>query len=116
MMPPSTHKPAFDRNAALARVGGDTVLLKELAELFREECPRSLIQLHLALERQDPKGVQNAAHGLKGAVSNFGAEPAMDAALCLERLGREAHLDEAREALADLEQALATLQTELADL
>lgn len=115
-MPVDANKPAFDRAAALARVGGDAVLLKELAELFRDECPRSLLQLHAALDREDPKGVQSAAHGLKGAVSTFGAEPSMDAALCLERLGREAQLGEARQALAELEQALASLQTELANL
>src|SRR5678809_869186 len=64
-MPVDTHKPAFDRDAAMARVGGDTELLKELAELFEDEWPRSLTLLRDALRRQDSIAVQNAAHGLK---------------------------------------------------
>ena len=109
-------KRTFDRDAALARVGGDAELLKELAELFLQEYPRSLAQLHAALEHQDPQGVQTAAHGLKGAVANFGAKPVVDAARCLETLGREARLEAAPEALAALELAVASLHTELAEL
>jgi HPt (histidine-containing phosphotransfer) domain-containing protein len=115
-MPVDTHKPAFDRDAAMARVGGDAELLKELAELFEEEWPRSLTLLREAVERGDPAAVQNAAHGLKGAVANFGARPAVDAASELEKLAREARLAEAPQALAALEEALASLQTELAAL
>ena len=115
-MPGETHTAAFDRNAALARVGGDVELLKELADLFREEWPRSVAQLQAALDRQDSKSVQNEAHGLKGAVSNFGPTPAVEAAFFLERLGRDARLGEVPQALAELEQALNTLQSELATL
>ena len=115
-MPGKTHTAAFDRDAALARVGGDAELLKELADLFREEWPRSLAQLHAAVARHDSKGVQNEAHGLKGAVSNFGPTPAVEAALYLERLGRDARLEEVPRALAELEQALSTLQLQLATI
>ena len=115
-MPLNTHQPSFDRDAAMARVGGDTALLRELADLFNEECPRSLAQLHEALAQQDSTAVEHLAHGLKGSVANFGAQPAVDAALELEKLGREARLAEAPQALTTLEHALATLQTELAAL
>ena len=115
-MPIDAPKPAFDRNAALARVGGDAELLKELAELFSQEWPRSLVKLHEALERHDSAGVQSAAHGLKGAAANFGATSAVDAASDLEKLARSARMDEAPQALATLEDALASLQTELARL
>ena len=116
IMQVETHTPAFDRSAAMARVGGDTELLKELAELFQHEWPRSLALLRQALERQDAAAIQNAAHGLKGAVANFGAKPAIDAASELERLAREARLAEAPQALIALEQALVSLETELAAL
>jgi len=115
-MPVGTHRPAFDRDAALARVGGDAELLKELAELFREEWPRSLAHLRAAIESQDAAEIRSAAHGLKGAAANFGAKPAVDAASDLEKMGRDSRLAEAPQALAALEQALASLQAELTEI
>jgi len=109
----ATSKPAFDREAAMARVGGDTELLRELAELFREEYPRSLAHMREAIDSHNPIELRNAAHGIKGSVANFGAKPAVDAAWDLEKMGRDARLADAPQALAALEQALASLQTEL---
>jgi HPt (histidine-containing phosphotransfer) domain-containing protein len=97
----------------LARLGGDAGLLQELAELFLAEYPRSLAQLHEALRREDPKDLQNVAHGLKGAIANFAAQPAYEAAVSLETLGREARLMEAPAALAALEEALGALRASL---
>ena len=52
----------------------------------------------------------NAAHALKGAVSNFCANRAQASALLLERLGREKRMDDAPAALAALHRELAALR------
>jgi HPt (histidine-containing phosphotransfer) domain-containing protein len=103
----------FDKEVALSRVGGDTELLKEIAELFLDDYPKSLLELRQAIAAGDPKRVERSAHGLKGSVSNFGARPAVDAALQLETMGRTQKLVEEQQVLHSLELALAALRTEL---
>jgi HPt (histidine-containing phosphotransfer) domain-containing protein len=112
----ATNSPALDRSIALARVGGDTELLKELADLFLIECPRQMAELHDASARGDAKCIERTAHGLKGSVANFGAQAATDAAWRLEQLGREQRLTEVAVALNCLEQALAAVKAELSSL
>jgi HPt (histidine-containing phosphotransfer) domain-containing protein len=106
----------LDRTVALARVGGDVELLKEIATLFLDEYPRVLTDLHKALQAGDSKGVERSAHGLKGSVSNFGAQAVVDAAFQLEQLGRAQKLAEVSQVLTTLELALAALHTELASI
>lgn len=106
----------MDRALALARVGGDLELLKEIAALFLDEYPLALDDMRKALAAGDAKLLDRAAHGLKGSVANFCARSAEDAAFQLEQMGRTQKLDRAPQTLAALEQALASLQAELASL
>jgi len=103
----------LDLQAALARVDGDQDLLKEIAELFLEECPASLEHVRAAVSAADPEAVQRAAHSLKGAVSNFGEKAAHKAALRLEYMGRAGDLTGSAEALRQLEEAIERLCAEL---
>ena len=106
----------FDKAVALSRVGGDAELLKEIAILFLDDYPKSLSELRDAVETGDAKRVERTAHGLKGSVSNFGARPAVDAALQLETMGRSQKLIEVEDLLRTLELALAALRPELESL
>ena len=106
----------MDRATALARVGGDLELLREIAALFLDEYPRALDDIHKALASGDAKLLERAAHGLKGSVANFCARSAEDAAFQLEQMGRAQKMDQASQTLATLEQSLALLQAELASL
>jgi two-component system, sensor histidine kinase and response regulator len=107
---------SLDRELALSRVGGDIDLIKEIAQLFVEDYPRVLDELHQAVDNGDAQAVERTAHGLKGSVSTFGAHAAMEAALTLENLGRARQLDPVRQALNTLELALAALRPELESL
>ena len=106
----------FDKEVALSRVGGDAELLKEIAILFLDDYPKSLSDLRDAVEARDAKRVERTAHGLKGSVSNFGAAPAVNAALRLETMGRAQKLVEVEQVLRTLELALAALRPELESL
>src|ERR1700676_33856 len=79
---------SLDRQLALSRVGGDLELLREIAILFLDECPRALLEIQRALAAEDAVKLENAAHSLKGSVANFGASAAVAAALRLEQMGR----------------------------
>jgi two-component system, sensor histidine kinase and response regulator len=103
----------LDRELALSRVGGDAELLKEIAALFMEDYPNALAEIRAATARGDAKGVERAAHGLKGSVANFGAQAAADAALQIEQIGRAGDLSRAREAIDTLARALDALRPEL---
>ena len=109
-------EPVLDRPAALARVGGDLDLLKEIAALFLDEYPRVLDEIHQALSTGDAKALERSAHGLKGSVANFGARAAVGAAFQLEQLGREHKLDQVPQSLAALERTLACLHAELSSI
>jgi two-component system sensor histidine kinase/response regulator len=106
----------FDKAVALSRVGGDAELLKEIAILFLDDYPKSLSELREAIDIGDAKRVERSAHGLKGSVANFGARPAVDAAMQLETMGRSQQLVEVEQVLHTLELALAALRPELESL
>jgi PAS domain S-box-containing protein len=85
----------FDEAALWAQVEGDPALLTELVELFTEDSPRLLDELKQALSSGQSRGVAQAAHALKGAASNFGAEDVVALARRLEEAGRAETLVEA---------------------
>ena len=104
----------FDMAVALERVGGDEHLLREVAQLLLDEYPKALLKVQESVRTSDAKSLDRSAHSLKGSVANFGAKEAFNAALRLEELGRGERLDEAPQALAELESALERLKPELA--
>ncbi len=115
-MSAQTPENALDRQLALSRVGGDQQLLREIAVLFMEECPRAFAEIQDAVVCRDAAKLENAAHALKGSVANFGARDAVEAAFRLEQMGRANEMSEADGMLHQLECALAVVCTELATL
>ena len=103
----------FDREAMLAELGGDEELVTELIDTMRAEAPKLVDEVRVAVEAADAALVTRAAHTLKGAVSNFGARAAADAALRLEQMGRAGDLSHASPALATLEMEMSALLREL---
>jgi HPt (histidine-containing phosphotransfer) domain-containing protein len=114
--PGSTPGDGLDWDAALARVGGDVDLLNDIARVFLDDCPRALAELQDAGTRGDCALAERAAHGLKGAASNFGAKRVVEASLHIERMGRAGSLDGFAAALEALENGLASLREELETL
>ncbi len=106
----------FDRAAALDRVGGDLELLIELAGMFMEDYPQILAEIESALRNGDSDALSASAHTLKGAVGNFSAQNAYDAAFALEQIGRSGDLSEATSAYRVLKQELERLQPLLGSL
>jgi HPt (histidine-containing phosphotransfer) domain-containing protein len=106
----------IDMEAALARVGGDQDLLRELAELFIEECPGMLGNVDQAFRGGDTRALEFAAHTLKGAIGNFGAGEAYHAAHAIEAAARQGKLDEAGRLIEPLERALESMKLELLEI
>ena len=79
---------AFDVAAALAAVGGDRGLLKEIVALFRADAPGWLGELADALAAGDSVRLRRIAHTLKNSAGYFGAGSTYALALELEERGR----------------------------
>jgi len=106
----------LDQEAALTRVGGDVELLREIGDLFQLECPRELAKLREAIESGDGTAMGHVAHGLKGSAANFGAGPAVGAAVKIEQLARAGQVEQVRGVYDTLEKALDELLIELKEI
>ena len=95
-----------DRDEALAHVGGDTELLRELTEVFLRDCPRMIEEVIDGLCAGDAAKVKRGAHSIKGAVSILGGKAAFEAALRLETMAHQGDLSQAESAWQALRNAL----------
>ena len=107
---------AFDMDAALEYLGGDADLLREIVGMFQTQCDKCMARLREAVAKGDAKGIEFAAHALKGAAANLFAQGSVDAALKLEELGRSGSIEGAKDFLAMLESEISRLQLALKDI
>ena len=87
----------------LERVGGDRKALAQLVRIFRADSPKQVARVRKAIREADAPALRAAAHAIKGAVANFAAPAATEAAVRLQRMGDTGHLAGAEGALARLE-------------
>jgi HPt (histidine-containing phosphotransfer) domain-containing protein len=102
-----------DLSAALARLGGDRELLREIAGLFLEQQDELLSRIREAVTATDGPALERAAHVLKGAVANFGAQRAAELAFRLEKAGRESAWQGVESTCGELQAVLEKLVAEL---
>jgi len=103
----------FDRAAFDRQTGGDAALGREIVQMFLEDCPTRVGEIRAALARGDAAALIAAAHALKGSAAYLSASIVRGHAADLERLGREARLGDAADALDQLDAAVAALLLEL---
>lgn len=92
----------LNRSELNERLDGDIDLYRDLADIFLTDSIELLEKIHDAIESSDAAAVGKTAHTLKGAVSNFSAPKAFEAALKLEKIGKAGDLTEASQAFEDL--------------
>src|SRR5208283_5013132 len=97
----------LDEALLVSHVDSDPQLLRDLVDMFLEECPRLVDEIRVALDRKDAKGVQRGAHSLRGSTSNLAAQMASEAARKLERVAQAGDLLHAESVLQELERELA---------
>jgi PAS domain S-box-containing protein len=108
--------PMIDERALLERLDNDRGLLSELIGVFETDSPRMLEAVRQAVQTGDAAALQTSVHKLKGAVANFSARSAVEAALHLEKLARQGEMNGAAAAFAILEKEVARLRRALKDL
>jgi PAS domain S-box-containing protein len=116
-MPASTETAAaIDEARLLERVGGDREALRELVNVFLTDAPSLLARIKEAIDAKDTRAVQAAAHTVKGAVSNFAASSATEAAARLQQTGEGNDLGSARAASDVLRRELERVRDALSAL
>lgn len=109
--------PPFDRDKVIGNLGGDEELLKQIAELFVGEWPANRDRLQAALAAGEAEDLRAAAHSVKGAVMNFCADRAVQAAKTLEMTGKSGDLSLAaaqfEEVVQAVEEVVAALRREI---
>jgi signal transduction histidine kinase/CheY-like chemotaxis protein len=106
----------LNKAEVLSRLDGDTELLRELIDMFLADSKSLLAHVSDAVTRQEPDGLERAAHKLKGTVSIFGGQAAMKAAQQLETMGRERDLSHAGETYPELKRHIEALEEALSEL
>jgi HPt (histidine-containing phosphotransfer) domain-containing protein len=110
---PSSNEVPFDVERAIARLGGDRRLLRELITVFRAEAPGLMSSVRAALDAGDCEALWRAAHALKGSLATLGAIRASVAARRVEDAGRRANLTDATDEIAVLEREMIALRSAL---
>ncbi len=88
-------EPAFNEAQALARFGGDRVFLCSLALIFMEEAQSMIADIRAAVELQDGRRLERAAHKLKGSAYPLCATAVTESAQALESIGASGNLADA---------------------
>ena len=104
----------FEEAQIIARFDGDLELVRELAGMFIEECPKYLNDMSEAVRAGDAHALERSAHTFKGSVGNFSTVGAHESALKLETLGKSGDLTGASEILNLLQEQLAQFTQVLA--
>jgi len=105
----------WNEREALAHSGSSPEVLRELVDIFLSHAPVLLGEVRTALADGDADTLRRAAHTLKGSAAVFAAEPAVQAALAVETLGREGRMEAAEPAVSTLEREVQRLCDAIAD-
>ncbi|SFJ20430.1 Hpt domain-containing protein [Planctomicrobium piriforme] len=115
--PMQESEPVIDLQPALARLGNDAGLLRDLAYFYLEDGVTLLNEVARGLEEQDAELVTRSAHSLKGLSANFDAHQAVAVSLEVEQLGKREDLSAAAAAYSRLresvEQVMQALQEDV---
>jgi CheY-like chemotaxis protein len=87
-------------------VDGNRRLLARVNEAFAKQTPAAIETIRKSIERHDADMLFQAAHKLKGSVSNFPGVPALELAIQLERAARESDFEHAQALAPLLEDAM----------
>ncbi len=85
------------------RIGGDMELLERLLSIFHQDYQKCLGLVQQAIAEGDGEALHKWAHRMKGALGNFAAHPAYEAAQRLEQIGLSGDLSGAETSWGELQ-------------
>ena len=100
---------------ALARLEGNQELLGEIVQIFLQQYPRLLAEIHQSLSSADCHALTSAVHTLGSSAGQVGATKALEIARRIEGMGDQKDLASVPETLAQLGAELALVESVLAN-
>ena len=104
--------PNFDWHQLNQLAGEDPNFAIELLAIFLKDAQNSLTLLERAIAAQSTQAIEEAAHALRGASVNVGANAIAQIAQQLEQSARSGRVAQARERLQQLRDRIQTLRSE----
>ncbi len=101
--------PPFNLDEALARLGGQVDLFREMVEFFFGDGLKLKREIQEAAAAGDAAAMERKAHKLKGTVLYLGAAAATEAVAAVEALGRSGDLTGAAPAIDSMEKEMTRL-------
>ena len=95
------------------RLDNDFELYLELVDLFTDDSSSLISKIEYAISNKDHEALRKAAHTLKGAVANFSAPAAYEAASILEQAGRKMDLTGTEDHFLKLKSEIESVITEM---
>jgi len=108
-----TENDIINRAELAERLDRDFPLFTELTDLFFDDSLSLLKKIEDSISRGDSDALRKTSHTLKGAVANFSATRAYDAAFALETVGKENRMSEAEEKFSALKKEIENLTAEM---
>jgi CheY-like chemotaxis protein len=93
---------AIDKSLLLKAFDGDWSFLEEVVEVFLNDYPRLMDDLHRAQKEGDSDLLMRSGHSLKGMLINFQADSAAEIAFEIEKMGKSENFEEARPKIEEL--------------
>ena len=103
----------FNLESTMETVMDSESLFRQIAEMLIDHCPDHIDKIKAAITDNNSGALEREAHSLKGAVGNFGADDAYEAAYHLEKMGKNGEMALAGQGLSNLESVLAELISEM---
>jgi two-component system sensor histidine kinase/response regulator len=111
---PRAALPVFTREVLLDQVEGDVAVMERMIELFHENAPRLLADLHGAISRRGLSDLSFSAHALRGSLGAFGAHGAQQLVRQLEAQALHGNYEDAGRTFAALERETTDIHAALA--
>ena len=96
--------------------GGDTSLLSQLVQVFLEDAPKLLADMHQAVKTGNAELLRRSAHSLKSNSAEFGARDLSALAKRMEEMGKAGALDAASASLEEIDGIFLQVESALQDL
>lgn len=106
---------ALDFKGVMQRLENDEELFREIVAIFDSTRDASVKAISDALAKNDAEAMGKAAHTIKGALGNIGANRAQAVAFQLESMGKATDLSKAPQLLVQLNKAIDDFQSAYRD-
>ena len=96
----------FDRQKALERLDGDEALFDQVLHSFIALAPQTVVQVRVALQRDEPGAVHRHLHSLAGSAAMVNADALGKLARALEQQALNGHCAQVAQGMGALQSAL----------